>query len=355
MIREPARAVSLLAAVALTPIAAQADTFRLSIGAGHPASAVWVGSVQDYFTTEVSKRVAERTEHEIDWTQGYGGSICKLGECLEAVESGLMDMALVGTAFEPSKLQAHNFSYFVPFGLGDPIKGAEAFQRTYDEVPELKTILEDRYNQKFVGISTIGDYGLSTTFGWDTVPDLKGHKVAGAGPNLPWLEGTGIVPVQTTLNDAYTSLQTGVYEGWIMYPDALVSFKLIEVAKYFSDMNFGVIAFPLLTINLDTWEELPADVQDILLEVGRDWNVHNAEQTAQKQVAAYETMRAQGVTVTEVPLEQKKAWAAGLPNLPKQRFDEATASGQPGEAIYTYIEIIKEMGHEFPRDWSLER
>ncbi|WP_372921603.1 C4-dicarboxylate TRAP transporter substrate-binding protein [Roseovarius sp.] len=346
---------ALVTALGCIPLAAGAETFRLSIGAGHPASAVWVGSVQDYFATEVSARVAERTDHEIDWTHGYGGSICKLGECLEAVEAGLLDMALIGTAFEPSKLQAHNFSYFVPFGLSDPIKGAEAFKRTYDEVPELKTFLEDRYNQKFVGVSTIGDYGLSTTFPWASLSDLQGHKIAGAGPNLPWLEGTGIVPVQTTLNDAYTSLQTGVYEGWIMYADALASFKLIEVAKHFADMNFGVIGFPLLTINLDTWDELPPEVQEILLEAGKNWNVRNAEMTATKQAAAFETMRAQGVEVREVSLEEKKVWAVNMPNLPKLRYDEAMADGQPGQAIYTYIDILKSMGHEFPRDWSLEK
>lgn len=343
------------AMVAGSALPAGADTFRLSIGAGHPASSGWIATVQDYFATEVSARVAERTDHEVTWTHGYGGSICSLGECLEAVEAGLLDMALVGTGFEPSKLQAHNFSYFVPFGPSDPRMGAEAFWRTYEEVPELRTILEDRYNQKFVGVSSIGDYGLLTTFPWETVAELEGQRIAGAGPNLPWIEGTGAVPVQSNLNEAYTSMQTGVYEGWIMYPDALVSFSLIEVAKHYADIHFGTIGFPLLTINLDTWNDLPPEVQEIILEVGQDWSVHNGEHIAQLQDAAYGAMAEAGVEIRQISEEERTVWANRMPNLPKLRYDEAVAAGMPGEAIYAYIAILEEMGHTFPRDWAAER
>ena len=342
-------------AAALAAAPASADTFRLSIGSGHPASAVWISTIQTYLAPEISRRVAERTDHEITWTEAFGGSVCKLGECLEAVESGLLDMADLQVPFDPAKLQAHNFAYFVPFGITDPVQGSEAFQRVYDAVPELKTMLEDQYNQVFVGVGTVGDYGLSTTFPWGGVADLKGHKIAAAGPNMPWLEGTGIVPVQTTLNEAYTSLQTGVYEGWIMFADALVSFKLIEVAPYFTDMGFGVISTPLVTINRDTWDELPPEVQEIVLEVGRDWNRHNGQAVADAQAAALEAMAAAGVEITPVDPDERAVWAAGLENLPKIRFDEVEAAGQPGEAIYEYIRIAKEMGHVFPRDWEAER
>ena len=159
-----------LAAVVLLflalPIDAKAKEIRLSIGAGHPAAAAWVSTVKNFFVETVSARVAERTNHKIRWTQAYGGSVCKLGECLEIVEIGLLDVALIGTAFEPSKLRAHNFSYFVPFGLSDPLAAADAFLKVYEDVPRLKSVLRDDYNQIFLGISSIGSYGLSTTFDW---------------------------------------------------------------------------------------------------------------------------------------------------------------------------------------------
>lgn len=334
---------------------ASADTFRLSVGSGHPAGAAWIASMKDFLVPEITKRVKERTGHDIEWTEAWGGSVCKLGECLEAVESGLLDMAQVQTPFDPAKLQAHNFMYFVPFGLPDPRDGAKAARETYERVPELKIYLTDNYNQVFIGVAIIGNYGLTTNFAWKSVDDLKGQKIAAAGPNLPWLEGTGIVGVQSNLNDAYTALQTGVYNGWVMFPDALVSFKLIEVAKYFADIGFGTISTPLVTINQDTWEELPEDVREIFLEVGRDWNEYTGALIHKKQEQAKQTMKDAGVTFIEVTDEQRQAWADRLPNLPKIRYGEVEAAGQPAEAIYTFIEIAKEMGHKFPRDWAAER
>ena len=341
--------------VAAAASAAKADTFRLSIGAGHPASAAWIASMQDFLAPEITKRVKERTGHDIVWTEAWGGSVCKLGECLEAVEAGLLDVADLQTPFDPSKLQAHNFMYFVPFGLPDPRDGAKAALETYERVPELKTYLEDNYNQVFLGVGIIGNYGLSTTFEWSSVDDLQGQKIAAAGPNIPWLEGTGIVGVQSNLNDAYTSLQTGVYNGWVMFADALVSFKLIEVAKNFADIHFGTIATPLVTINKDTWEGLPPEVQDIFLEVGREWNGYMGDLVHEKQEAALKTMREAGVNFIEVTDENRTAWANQLPNLPKVRFEEVEQAGQPADAIYTFIDVAKELGHTFPRDWAAER
>jgi TRAP-type C4-dicarboxylate transport system substrate-binding protein len=342
-------------AIATAAGTASADTFRLSIGAGHPASAAWIASMQDFLAPEITKRVKERTGHDIVWTEAWGGSVCKLGECLEAVEAGLLDVADLQTPFDPSKLQAHNFMYFVPFGLSDPRQGAEAAREVYERVPELKTYLEENYNQVFLGVGIIGNYGLSSTFDWSSVDDLQGEKIAAAGPNIPWLEGTGIVGVQSNLNDAYTSLQTGVYNGWVMFAVALVSFKLIEVAENFADIGFGTISTPLVTINKDTWDGLPPEVQEIFLEVGGEWNAYLGNSVYEKQEAALQTMRDAGVNFIEVTDEDRKGWADRLPNLPKIRFEEIEAAGQPAEAIYTFIEVAEELGHTFPRDWAAER
>lgn len=334
---------------------AGAETFRLSIGAGHPASAAWVGTMKEFLQPEISRRVKERTGHEIAWTEAYGGAVCKLGECLEAVEAGLLDIADLQAPFEPSKLQAHNFMYFVPFGLPDPRAGAKAALETYERVPELKTILEEDYNQVFLGVGIVGNYGLSTAFDWSSIEELSGRKIAAAGPNLPLLEGTGIVGVQSNLNEAYTSFETGLYSGWVMFPDALVSFKLIEVAGYFAEMNFGTVATPLITINKDTFDALPEEVRQIFVEVGREWNAEVGRVVHERQVAALNSMQDAGVKLIKVDDAMRQAWADRLPNLPGKRFEELEAAGLPGEAIYTFIEVAKGLGHAFPRDWSEER
>ncbi|TCT03988.1 C4-dicarboxylate TRAP transporter substrate-binding protein [Aquabacter spiritensis] len=336
-------------------LAGHAATYSLKIGAGHPAGSVWIGAIRDFFMPQVAERVAKATGDKIVWTEAWGGSVCKLGECLEAVESGLLDIGELQTPFDPAKLLAHNFTYFAPFGTPDPRVAAKAVLDVYEATPALKKVLETRYNQVFLGAGVIGNYGLVTSFKWTDVGDLKGHKIAAAGPNLPWLQGTGVVGVQSNLNEAYTSFQTGVYEGWVMFPDAIVSFKLNEVTKQYVDMDFGCIHTPLLSMNKDTWNDLPPAVQKIFIEVGKEWNAYTGRVTWQKQQDALAKMKELGLDVRQADMATKQAWAKALPNIPKQRFEEINKANLPGEVIYTYIKALKAAGHQFPRDWEAER
>ncbi len=84
------------------------------------------------------------------------------------------------------------------------------------------------YDQVLLGLHGWDNYHLGTTDPWETVADLQGVKIGGAGPNLPWLEFAGAVPVQSTLPDGYLSMQTGVYNGWLMFPSAYLGFKFYE-------------------------------------------------------------------------------------------------------------------------------
>jgi TRAP-type C4-dicarboxylate transport system substrate-binding protein len=335
--------------------AARADTITLRIGAGHPAGATWITTIREGFMPQVAERVAAETGHTIVWQEAWGGTVCRLGECLEAVEAGLLDMADLQVPFEPAKLMGWNFSYFVPFGSGDPVLGARLNRQVFEEMPELSAQLVDRYNQVFIGVGILGNYGLITNFTFDDPSELNGRRIAAAGPNLPWVTAVGVVPVQSNLNEGYTSMQTGVYDGWVMFPDGATSFRLEEVSRQFTVTGFGVIATPLLTMNKDAWDALPAEVQQIFLEEGANWNDRAGAYTAERQVQALARLEAAGVRVHELTLEQQQAWAALLTNIPRERTDEINGLGQPGAAVYRYAELLAESGHVFPRDWLGER
>jgi len=344
--------VFMMAAFLLGSATAWGETFRLTIGAGHPVDAsTWITSMRDYLEVEVKKRVEATTPHKIEWVEAYGGSIAKLGEVLEAVESGLMDVGDVHIPFEPSKLMAHNFPYFIPFGTPDPLVASKASKKVYDDYPQLKEILEKKYNQVFLGIGGVSCYNLVTTFPWEKVEQLKGHKVAAAGPNIPWLLAVGIVPVQSNLNEAYTSMQTGVYQGWVMLAQAIVSFKLHEVAKYFTITDFGAIPNVLITINRNTWKKFPKEVQEIFLDVGSKYHLVQTPLSAIKDEQAMKSMKDTGCMVRTLTWEEKVKWANAISDIPKERMAEINKAGMPGEVVRAYYMNLKAAGVKFPREW----
>ena len=85
---------STAAAIALTvgATAANAEDFNLRIGSGHPPGVVYAGLMIDYFQAELTKRVAERTDHTVSFVEGYSGSIVKVTEVLEGVQDGIIDI-----------------------------------------------------------------------------------------------------------------------------------------------------------------------------------------------------------------------------------------------------------------------
>src|SRR4030043_49588 len=318
----------MVAAFLLVSGTAWAETFRLTIGAGHPVDASpWIPSMRDYMHVEVKKRVEATTPHKIEWVEAYGGSIAKLGEVLEAIESGLMDIGDVHVPFEPAKLMAHNFSYFIPFGTVTVVIAGKAARKVFDAYPQLRTHLENKFNQVYLATGAVTCYNLVTTFPWTKVEQLKGKKIAAAGPNIPWLQAVKAVPVQSNLNEAYTSLQTGGYEGGIMLPDAKYSFKLHEVARYYTITGFGAIPNTMITINRNTWKKFPKEVQEIFLEVGKEYTKVQTEASHIKGEQANQSMKDAGCTIREMSWEEKVNWANALSNIPKQKAEEIKKAG----------------------------
>jgi TRAP-type C4-dicarboxylate transport system substrate-binding protein len=336
------------ASLCLAAAPAFAEDINLRIGSGHPPGVVYAGLMQSYFQPELKKRVEERTDHTISFVEGYSGSIVKVTEVLEGVQDGIIDIGGMCFCFEPSNLPLHAFQVMLPFGTMDPVTSLKIAQDVYAEVPFLQNVFEEKYNQKLLSRITDGGYNLGTSFEWQTLDDLTNQKIAGAGLNLNWLEYAGVTPVQSSLATAYTELKTHVYEGWIMFPSAWVNLKLHEPAPYYTLIGFGSITWHGLTINLDTWNELPPEVQEIMAEVAADYE----EQTGTVNQSEYdkhvETLRGI-ITVNEIDPDVRKAWAESLAAWPQTIAEELDGQGLPAsEVLKLTLEAAEKHGYTWP-------
>ena len=126
--------LTLAAMVAATPASAQ-ETIRLRIASGHPAVNTYVNLMQTFFVPEVTKRVAERTKHKVEFVEGYGGAMVKVADTLEGVQSGIIDIGGYCFCFEPSNLPLHAFQVMLPFGTMDPVTSLKVARAVYEKVP----------------------------------------------------------------------------------------------------------------------------------------------------------------------------------------------------------------------------
>ncbi len=330
------------------------ETITLRIGSGHSESNPWITALEDYFVTNVSERVSQETNYEINWVKSYGGAVISLGNELQGVQDGLVDIGCTILVFEASRLPLQDMVYSMPFSCSDPLIVAETIKQIYSEYPEFTETYEKNYNQKFIGIGVSDPYGFYSTKEVRSLEDVNGMKIGAAGINLSWIEGSGAVGVQTSLNDTYQNLQTNVCQATIQPTRSCVNLKVYEVAPYYLDANFNVVPFNSITVNLDTWNDLPQEIQTILTEVGEGYLDYEANYINEVHEQDLKTLEEQGCTIVSLSREEQEKWAASLPDIVSglvKSLDDAGYSG--AEIVSRYYEILESHGVERVRDWNI--
>jgi C4-dicarboxylate-binding protein DctP len=342
-------------ALAFCSAAAFAEDIKLRIASGHPAVNTYVGLMQNFFVPEVTKRVAARTKHKVEFIEGYGGAMVKVADTLEGVQSGIIDIGGFCFCFEPSNLPLHAFQIMLPFGTMDPDMSVKLARAVYDKVPYMSQVFEKKFNQKLIGLIADNGYNLGTTFEWNKVADLKGQKIAGAGLNLKWLEFAGVTPVQSSLVDSYQSMKTGVYNGWIMFPSGYLNFKLYEVGKHYNEIGFGAITWHGLTINQAAWKKLPKDVQAIIAEVGREYEARTGTVNKEAYPKQLEELKKHGTIVKQLPDSVRVDWANSLKGWPQEKATELDKQGLPASQVLKLaLQEAEKLGHKWPVRYNVK-
>lgn len=329
----------------------QRKVIKLRVASGHPPSAFWTYTVQKFFVPELKKQVLEQTkDYQLEIEELYGGSVVKLGEELEGLQSGIVDISTVVIVFEMSKLNLHQFAWWFPFGSTDLIQVTKAANMTYDKFPILDKTLE-KYGQKRLALAGTGTYDFISRFPIKRLEDMKGKRMAHGGPMVPWLQAIGCVGVQSRLNEAYTALQTGVYDGWAMEPNSIVGFKLYEPAPYYTVAGLGA-GFPtIVNISLSTWKRLPKEIQDIVVRVGKEYEKYNVEACMRDHREKIDFIRKHGGKVATLSTKEQIRFAKAMNNalVADKMAKDADKMGFPGSDVARfYIKALSDLGYKWP-------
>lgn len=338
-----------LCLAATLPVAAESYSF--TIIAGHPPITGGVAELSKVFIPEVNSRL-EAMGHSVTWTEAYAGSVADFNGVLEAVESGIAEFGYVPHLFEGDKLPLEQITYITPFGTSDLPKLMEVIARLHEEIPEIDQSWADN-GQKVLAPVGIDTYHFVTNFEINSMADLEDRKIGTAGLALNWLKDTGAVPVAGALPTYYNSMSTGLYDGVMTFESAVTPYKFYEVAPIVTKINFGAMYASALTVNLDTWGDLPEDVQAAIQEAADLYRQSTADyylNAGEKSLAAATEA---GATVNDVTPEFRAEFAAALPDFAAEWAKKLDAEGKPGtKTLETYMRLSKEAGIEHSRNWG---
>ena len=341
-------------AVTVTATPSWGAAFKVTVAAGHPPHFLWVKLLQDYFIPEVDERLKAGGTHSIAWTQGYGGTIAKIGGVLEAIEEGLVEMGFVGTIFEAAKMPLQNVSYVCPFGSADIGTVTGAIGALQQEIPAMGEAWKAR-NQRYLAGAALDTYHLWAKFPINSLDDLKGKKILAPGPAANWIKGTGAVAVAGNLQTYYNDISTGVADGVVVFTTGAWGSKVFEVAPYINKCNFGAQFAGGLSVNLDAWNGMPAEVQSVLTDVSAEYGKRFAAAQGGAAAALEERMVEAGAERVAIDPALRKQWAEAIPNVAQLWAAGLEEKGVPGNAVLKgFIDKLKAAGADVPRDWSAE-
>jgi len=115
----------------------------------------------------------------------------------------------------------------------------------------------------------------------ETLADLDGKKIRSIAYFKGIWQAVGAIPVDTEIAEIFTAIATGDVDGAnIGNADRFYSIKLQDVAKYYTMPPLSAYASGEFIVNMDKWNELPDDLQAILLCAAKRASTQFAVQAA---------------------------------------------------------------------------
>ena len=343
-------ALTAIGAMLIGSTAIAQQSLTVNIGSSHPEANIWVYAMKNTFQPEVNRILAENgNEYQVNWVENYAGTLYKFTDTREAVMDGIVDIGMVGTVWEGANMPLQNVTYFTPFATEDHRMIIEIFDDLSENLPELKNSWAENGMVHLSSLIT-DSYDIYATFPVKTMADLQNRKLNAPGTSANWLRETGATPVDGALTTYYTNIQTGVTEGTLSFASGILPTRVYEVAPELTRVGIGSMYFGGIAANKDFFEGLPEPVRTAMREAAKATSIAHGDYVAELAARAMDEMQAAGLTVSQLPDEEKAKWVNGLPNIIEPWLEQTGDAGKT--VLKAYFAALRERGATPLRNWD---
>ena len=282
-----------------------------------------------------AKEVEKRTNGKVKITVFPGGSLTKANQCYDGVVKGISDIGMSCFAYTRGRfpvMEAADLPLGYPDGLtATRVVNEFAQQMKPNELSDVKVLY----------IHAHGPGLLHTKKPVKTLADLNKMKIRSTGLSAKVVESLGGVPVAMSQGSTYESLQKGVVEGTFGPIEVLKGWKQGEVVKSTTDCyGIGYTTSMFVVMNLDKWNSLPKDVQEVMERVSAEWvDVHgNTWNEGDKQGREYTlSLGNQIIPLTE---EESEKWKTAVKKVISSYIATADEKGLNGKEIVDKLNAL---------------
>jgi TRAP-type C4-dicarboxylate transport system substrate-binding protein len=298
---------ALLATVGLTLLSAQvwSQQYIIKFASIAPDGSTWVNMLRDY-----DKAIRAESGGRMGFKIYAGGVQGEDKDVIKKIRLGQLQSA-----------------GFTGVGLGEiapkvRILDSPFLFQNYDEVDHVYSTFSSEFDQAFrdngfvlLGWSEVGFVYVFTNTPVRSLADMNNVKMwmwEGDVVAEETFRALGLHPYPLSVVDVLTSLQTGLINGAYISPYAAIAMQWNTRVKYMMSVPLAD-ACGAVVVAKRTFDNLPADLQEILLRNGKKYMGELTKKSRQENSDAIPTMKKNGLQIIEVnsPQTLKEYQAAG--------------------------------------------
>ncbi len=185
--------------------------------------------------------------------------------------------------------------------------------KSYNEADYITSTFDKEFSQAFeergyvnLGWAEVGFIYVFTNARIQTPADMKNVKMW-MWEGDPIAEATfsaiGVNPIPLSITDVLTSLQTKLIDGVYTPPLAAIALQWFTRVKYMLNAPLAD-ASGAVVISKKKFDELPADLREILVRNGRLYMQKLTRLSREENAKSIETLKKHGISVTDPPSQQ---------------------------------------------------
>ncbi|WP_242035096.1 TRAP transporter substrate-binding protein DctP [Mesobacillus harenae] len=334
--------------------ATESFNFRVT-SALSPKHGLWVGFYEPWM-----EQVEKETEGRVTFETFTSGELVEATNEMEALKQGTVDIAApLLPIYDPASFPLSEVS-MLPLASSSPVIGSMAFKKLLEsdkKIHDGKTFTELEYGEHGIKVlpATISEqYSMSTTgLKFESVADVqKAQLRTPSRIHELFAKNVGISSVTMPTFDLFDAMSRGAVDGSFLFISDWTAYGFEELFKYtVTDTNLGHFS-SLLAMTEEQWDEIPEDIQLIMIEAA---NVHvkaGAEiwvDRSEEIIQETSSNGAEFVDINDLKPEVEELLVKGMEKTWYDFIDILEEQGEPGtEIAKLWRDIIIEEGGDVP-------
>lgn len=327
-----------------TPAPMPEGGVRLRVADGFPSSHYIVELIVRPFMEKAQEMSRGRLQFDYYPSEQLG----KLRDLLRLTQWGLMDIAYVVPAFTSEKMPLSSV-VDLPDALGDDLgRGIRVFELLLAEGGFLRRQEFEPNGIRPLAFlaASANQLEISSNRRIDELSDIRGLKLRVASPATETLvNALGGAPIRMATAETFEALIRGTIDGLLQSSLSTVAYDLGEMlTQMTTDLNFGAVS-ATYSIREQTWRRIPPDLQEILLEAGRQASLEGCAEIQAREVAARREVLGLGVRPIEFSPEDLALLERTIDEVQRQWAQSMVSIGRPGfEALEALDQARAQVG-----------